>query len=161
MKLLHYSSERLDCIYPCNFLQRVDPKPSGIWVSVEDVGDPKKNLTWPEWCEDADFDPGRLCYVHEICLKPDANILELSTTADMLSFNRSFRKPLLPGLFSNMTMDWPRVSAEYQGILIAPYHFDLRMDRDFFWYFGWDCSSGCLWDLEAIASISLLPSSEI
>lgn len=156
MRLYHYSSEKLDCIYPCSFLQRLDPKPSGIWVSVEDVGNPKDNLTWPEFCEDADFEPECLRYVHEIVLSGDANLLHLSTTSDMLSFNRLFRKPLfLRGIFSNFTIDWPRISDEYQGILIAPYHFDLRMDRDFFWYFGWDCSSGCIWDLEAIASFEL------
>lgn len=160
MRLYHYSSEALACLNPCSFLQRVDSKPSGIWVSVEDVGDPGDNLTWPERCEDADFHPECLRNVHEIVLSADANILHLSTTADILLFNKSFKKPLVKGLFSDLTIDWRRVSEQYQGILIAPYHFNLRMDMDFFWYYSWDCSSGCIWDLDAIASISLLPTSE-
>lgn len=156
MRLIHYSEEILDCLYPCSYLQEVHMKPSGFWVSVEDIGDPEDNLTWPEWCESEEFKPERLRYAHEIRLCADANLLHLSTTYDMLVFNKSFRKLLVKGLFSNMTMDWPSVVEQYQGILIAPYHFNLRGDSDFFWYFGWDCSSGVIWDLEAIASIELI-----
>ena len=41
--------------------------------------------------------------------------------------------------------DWKLIAQEFDGIEIAPYQWEIRMDYNFFWYYGWDCASGCLW----------------
>jgi hypothetical protein len=53
------------------------------------------------------------------------------------------------GLF----IDWARVASDYSVILCTPYIWERRWDP--FWYFLWDCASGCIFDPAAIESITL------
>ncbi len=46
-----------------------------------------------------------------------------------------------------------QVAKLYQGIIIAPYCYSIRLDNDCFWYYPWDCASGCIWDATAIAAL--------
>ena len=54
-------------------------------------------------------------------------------------------------------MDWGYLATQYQGLIIAPYLWDLRLFGPA-WYYGWDCASGCIWDLTAVESFSLVSS---
>lgn len=47
-----------------------------------------------------------------------------------------------------LAIDWSAVAAQYGGILIAPYQWKRRLELT--WYYGWDCASGCAWDLSLI-----------
>lgn len=58
-----------------------------------------------------------------------------------------FRQPMISAIM------WPKVAKEYQGIIISPYQWERRDFFGTFWYSGWDCASGCIWDKEAIKSI--------
>lgn len=46
--------------------------------------------------------------------------------------------------------DWIDVASRYSGIEIAPYQWKRRIHPSTFWYYTWDCASGCIWDLSAI-----------
>lgn len=45
----------------------------------------------------------------------------------------------------------------YDGIIIAPYVWSLRLDIDFFWYYDWDCASGVIWNSAAVSNLIPLP----
>lgn len=47
-------------------------------------------------------------------------------------------------------IDWVKVKPLYDGIIITPYQWRCRLDPDIFWYYSWDCASGCIWNLETI-----------
>ena len=49
-----------------------------------------------------------------------------------------------------MIIDWHAVAQAYAGIEIAPYCWSLRFEYEFLWYYGWDCASGCVWELSAV-----------
>lgn len=33
-------------------------------------------------------------------------------------------------------IDWPQVAQHYDGIIIAPYCWEMRLDREAGWYYG-------------------------
>lgn len=49
------------------------------------------------------------------------------------------------------------IGARYDGIVITPYVWSMRLDRSAFWYYGWDCASGCIWNASAVAELVPLP----
>lgn len=121
-------------------------KPDGLWVSVDGEDD------WPSWCKSEDYrDPDRQNQ-YRIHLAPDANILYLRTVGDLLSF--SSRYPAAIGGIAAVGIDWVAVADHWQGIVIAPYQWQVRLQLN--WYYTWDCASGCIWDAAAIAGIDLL-----
>ena len=120
-------------------------KPCGLWLSVDDA--------WHVAALDMFGDEG-LKYSSLITLAHDANILRLTTVCEIDDFTEQYtvavddKFPIL-----GRVIDWRRVAAEYQGIIIAPYQFSRRLTQHTFWYYGWDCASGCIWDTAAIASV--------
>ena len=42
------------------------------------------------------------------------------------------------------------------GIIISPYQWDCRLALESGWYYGWDCSSGCIWDISCIQDFIFL-----
>lgn len=150
MILEHYTAEPLILDRTRTYEQRVHFKPRGFWVSVKGEDD------WPTWCREEDFAWARLESCQEVKVSETANILLLDTPISMIQFHRDYHGPLIPEQPSRFTeyIDWTRVAAEYDGIIIAPYHWSLRMNDDLFWYYTWDVASGCIWNLDAIESIS-------
>lgn len=144
-------------------------KPCGLWFSVEDY---QEDQTWKTWCEDEKFHLECLSHRHKITLSPGAKILWLKTTDEIVDFSlkykgndpehfEKFRNPYVKQLQEEINkslgrrtlpyiylINWQEVKAEFDGIIIAPYNWELRMDLS--WYYGWDCASGCLWDLTCI-----------
>ena len=149
MKLIHYSRTPLE-LNPCSYLQDVDVKPGGLWVSVETGCTP--DHSWKEWCLDEEFNLENLAYAYEVLLDSDANVLHLDTIEAMREFNAEYMCYTIPEAMIMNEVDWGHVTERYQGIIIAPYHYALRLHNDFFWYYTWDCASGCIWDLDAIES---------
>lgn len=141
-RLLHYSPKPIE-LRPVDFSVRPNGKPVGLWLSVEGEND------WKEWCEGENFHVERLACPHEIVLKPEANILWLSSAFDIDLFTEQFAKPC-EWSATRKDIDWPEVARQYQGIIIAPYIWERRMSDHTFWYYGWDCASGCIWDISAI-----------
>jgi hypothetical protein len=113
-----------------------------LWVSVQGEHD------WASWCAAEDFGIGKL--VHRVVLKPDANILHISTESQLEDFAENYRFTSLQ--FPSATgIEWKKVAAKYQGIIIAPYQRRHRLSM--MWYYTWDCASGCIWDSDVVERI--------
>lgn len=151
MRLIHYSPNPFTL--ERRAVQQDDPrnftmKPRGLWVSVDDA--------WYVAALEM-FGDDNLKHASLITLSPEARILYLKTVGDIDHFTEQYtidadeRFQIL-----GRAIDWPTVAKEYQGIVIAPYQFRRRLTPHTFWYYGWDCASGCIWDVDAIATVEPL-----
>ena len=148
MKLSHWSWEK--DLRPRSIVQgedRCGSKPSGFWVSVDGPDD------WEEFCTREEFRGLDEQYRYSVTLSDNANILYLRTPNALLSFTEKFDSS--EKWLRNSGIDWPRVASKYQGIIIAPYQWSLRLDGPH-WYYTWDVASGCFWDSSAINTIERL-----
>lgn len=149
MRLLHYSAKRLRNIVSVHQYDHGDMKPQGLWVSVEGEYD------WQSWCEGEKYHPERLKRCQEIRLKEDHNICMLDSVLDIHQFAEEYRTGFdgAPenSILAGIHLKWLSVAEEFKGIIIAPYQWECRMDDKVFWYYTWDCASGCIWDASAIA----------
>lgn len=140
MRLLHYTKA------PFTFDRehKYDSKhwkPCGLWVSVEGEAD------WPSWCQGEEWGTESLAHVTEVTLEPDANILLLDSHDMLAAFDRRYGNG---DQHDCRSIRWSEVRALYGGVIIAPYQWSLRLEL--MWYYGWDCASGVIWNLSAVAS---------
>jgi hypothetical protein len=144
-RLAHFSDRPVTAAYDRS--QEPDSrKPAGLWVSVEGDGD-----GWSDWCREESFSLDRLACEHEITLTDDAHILRLDGAEAIDDFTAyyGYSELNVPGSVLSRyvdRIDWVLVAARYQGIIIAPYIWSRRLTDHTFWYYGWDCASGCIWD---------------
>jgi len=152
MKLVHYSANEIkelknDYKYPNKSCFYCRMKPLGLWVSDDD------DYGWRQWCEKNDFCLENLQYSYEIELKEKANILLLKSEEDILHFTAKYKiedsHPQIDGIL------WQKVKDDYEGILITPYRNELAYHLQSDWYHGWDCASGCIWDITSIKTFKL------
>lgn len=136
MKLIHYSNAASVVVESRKQTDRM--KPTGLWVSDED------DYGWSTWCTEEEFGIGANAFA--VTLADDANVLTLSTPDEI----RAFHVQVSRGRYD---VDWAAVARRWQGILITPYQWSLRLS-DVDWYYPWDCASGCIWDAQAIASVA-------
>lgn len=123
-------------------------KPRGFWVSVDGPDD------WEGWCTSEGFRLERLAIRHRVTVTDAANILRMSCGAELDDFTRRYAGEW--DSFRGNKIDWPKVAGDYDGIIIAPYVWSCRLDGPSSgWYYSWDCASGCIWNLDAIASIEV------
>lgn len=125
-------------------------KPDGLWVSVKGDDD------WLEWCRIEEFgDHGKMRDVeHTVALTCTANVLMLTNPFEIRDFTAEYALPSRNYDYMGDRIDWPRVTGEYDGIIIAPYQWSCRNGEGTFWYYTWDCASGCIWNLDSITSIT-------
>ena len=142
MRLIHFSKKAT--LDPRSMEQSVAPhhafKPNGLWVSDED------SAGWSKWCEGESFGIGHNQF--EVEIQPGAKVLMLGTDDAILSFNKAFE--YRDERFRSLYINWQNVARYWQGIVITPYSWSLRLDPRCNWYYGWDCASGCFWDAAAI-----------
>lgn len=117
--------------------RNITNKPNGLWYDVD--GD------WKRWCLQTDNLQWICRYNYAIDVSK-ANILKLSSTKEMLDFTEEYADKAKYMIF----VDWARVAKNYEGIEISPFNWDLHLEPKTFWYYGWDCASGCLWNLKNI-----------
>ena len=153
MKLIHYSDAPFvlnkTMVYEnrCFGMDSSGPKPNGLWVSVEDA--------WKNWCLDELFYLEYIKHCSEVVIKPDANILTMSTEEELFSFSDKY--PIEASYFSGLGyVDWSAVTKDYGGVIIAPYLWGCRNNQKSMWYYGWDVASGCIWDLACIEGVYLM-----
>lgn len=154
MDLRHYDEKPIDDFdYQPTFIQsppRNYRKPRGFWVSVKGDDD------WPSWCISENFHIKGLAAEHEVKLRSDANILVLPDVESMDRFTAQYGivtpQSYVGESWNNVSIDWMKVASEYDGIIITPYHWERRLVLD--WYYGWDCASGCIWEMSAIESVT-------
>jgi len=152
MILEHYSTEPLlevNDAHQLDYLAR--SKPSGLWISI------KGEYDWPKFCHAEEFHTDRLAVRNVITLSEDANILYLKSSKEIDSFTRQYRdkNPKYNDAENQVDhIEWFDLADEYQGIIIAPYQWDRRLDMFASWYYSWDCASGCIWNGNAVGSIA-------
>lgn len=161
MRLLHYHSEPIefDREWAYDLSKSRVGKPDGLWVSVEGEDD------WASWCREEEFAVHHLAAVHEVTLSESANIVYIDGADQLRAFHEKWSRPTaMSGVFGPdrgnhyHDPDWVEVSrAGYDGIIIAPYIYCMRTEGPF-WYYGWDCASGCIWNLDAIESFTFVES---
>ena len=115
-------------------------KPFGLWFEVD--GD------WQRWCEAENFRKDEMNVCYQLEFEP-FDVLFLKNELDIDRFTHQYERGDLERNF-HMDIDWPQVAEEYSGIVIAPYCWQRRMANHTMWYYGWDCASGCIWDLSII-----------
>lgn len=147
MNLSHFSSNLITFDRSRIYDQTIDAgfKPRGLWLSDED------EYGWLQWCTDNEYvhDVGlNVCY--EVTLKETANILYINTVEELLAIPVKEKYGLM------FVVDWSNIAENYDGIIITPYQWKCRNHQSCFWYYGWDCASGCIWNLDAIDKFQLL-----
>lgn len=145
MRFFHYSTRKILRMRSRRHQEETRPyKPDGLWVSYYD--------DWASWVtSETSWKLGK--YVYEVVLNPDAKLLYMSTLAELEAFDKKYGFPLLPQfpLGRIRSIEWSRVTQEYDGIIIAPYVYPAR--HTFHWYYGWDVGSGCLWHRNAVTEL--------
>ncbi len=156
MKLIHYSCENIPVLEHRHYLQSDlwwQAKPNGLWVSVEGISAPN-NYDWKQWCESEIFFVENLINSYEIVLQEESKILHLKSPQEIFVFTKLYAPKTRDWDTKHDTyqINWHEVKKNYQGIIIAPYQWKCRLALETCWYYGWDCSSGCIWDLTCIES---------
>ncbi len=147
MMLTHWSAAPLDKITSANDPEGTDAgpftKPKGLWLSDE------SDYGWQRWCLAEDFGLDSLRHrknfdvdMTDVCL--------LSSSKDLLDFTKAYGRPDR-FLNSRMRIPWREVAKHWKGIVITPYCWPLRLDLN--WYYGWDCASGCIWDVTCLTPV--------
>lgn len=156
MKLIHYNSEKI-FLEPRIYDQLRDEwqsKPVGLWFSIGDE--------WKKWCEE-NYPKFDCTYSHEVILKPNHNVLHLKTAEEITAFGLKY--PLKTrdwdAEWDTYQLDWHQIKKEYQGIIISPYQWSCRLSMKSCWYYGWDCASGCIWDLDCIECFKFIEEVEM
>lgn len=144
VELRHYAGKPFNLDRSRSVAQLRDMKPRGFWVTVPGEDD------WPTWCRGQEWGLERLVVEYCVELGTEANILTLSTSQAILGFHAAYSR-------SRWEISWAEVAEAYDGILISPHDYSLRWDLS--WYSGWDCASGCIWNLAAIESLDLVSQS--
>lgn len=121
-------------------------KPKGFWYSVD--------RDWERWCSSDMPDWLDGTFVHDVTLGAE-NMLFIRTLEELDAFHMKYRAPRPNSTFWGEPfyyIDWPAVTALYDGIEIAPYQWERRlMGPVSEWYYPWDCASGVVWRPKGIA----------
>jgi hypothetical protein len=163
MKLRHYSKTPLslnDLIIRDQSKPAI--KPRGLWLS-DDAFDPN----WYSWCRSENYSLDNLTCVHDVKLKPKANVLILRSAKDIDEFTRTWQDIDEEDVdrFSarpyRLYLPWATIRQQYDGLIITPYIWKRRLSHHCNWYYGWDVAGGCIWHPTAIRSITLREQTEI
>lgn len=125
-------------------------KPVGFWIT-DDTDD-----CWRSWCVGEGFMLDGLTHKHQVELD-ERNVLILRSEGEVHDFSQKYGVPKHWGTgekYTDWCIDWERVVQERDGLIITPYLWSLRMDLS--WYYTWDCASGCIWNADAIQSVTLI-----
>ena len=152
---VHFTSHPLKRVRAAR-KQYTEVKPRGLWYSVQ--RDQDQWMGWLEWCRSEEFRyPEEFAHAFAIEVDP-SDLLILDSDAAIEAFSREFSVPSC-GRFREI--EWKRVASEFKGVEIAPYSWRHRHDPETFWYYGWDCASGCVWDPTAVVGIKEVALGEV
>ena len=143
MNRIHGSDEIVMLLDKAYEQKAMNFKPRGLWYSID--------FEWFEWCV-GNMPNWIKRYMHTIELY-ESDILIISDIMELENFQRKYMERLLNSQFG--IINWAEVTKKYKGIEIRNYY-KLKeltdVGLDFMWLYGWDVSSGCIWDLSAIKS---------
>lgn len=150
-RLIHYTDEKFELDRNKSYKENnFKSKPGAFWFSVEGEYD------WKWWCKAENFRLDYLKIQYEVILKKDAKILVLDDADEVIKFTEENLYPKARFKDDTYELDWEKISKKYQGIIISPYQWGLRLSIKTGWYYGWDCASGCIWDLNAIEELKFI-----
>lgn len=145
--LTHFGDEvDLSRTYDQEDKRRRNDKPQGLWLSDE------SDYGWSEWCRVESFRNTGEQVRTDFRLREGANILHLGSGAELRAFTNEWGKPIYRDYVNEIR--WLDLSHEYDGILITPYSWAMRLKLP--WYYSWDCASACVWNLGALKRIPTL-----
>jgi hypothetical protein len=90
----------------------------------------------------------------QLTLKPAAKILFLYSEAVFVDFEKEYAyypegiEIQGDNYTLNLSISWERILSDYQGIIVPivlPKLYNMGL-----WYDTWCCTSGCIWDLQAV-----------
>ena len=161
---VEYPPDQLD-YKPATFsLEKTEPIPTGFWWGIDG--------SWADWCLCEQF-RGSERYCYELVVD-DSALRIITTLEEFEDFEDEFAcgppweqderlkeimKPLRGRRNSILKMDyidWPAVAEQYAGVEVAPYLYQKRLASH--WYYGWDCASGVLWDINCVKEFRLFAS---
>ncbi|MBN2242050.1 MAG: hypothetical protein JW793_05115 [Acidobacteria bacterium] len=148
------------------YAQSGHPKPNGLWFDVDG--------SWKRWCEAARFRLQGLRYRHIVTVLDASRVLflgkaeqidlftqryghnlsghiqPLQSPEEIDAFARRYGRDLLSDILEQFSryIQWSEVAKKYAGIIIKPYF--TKRSRNHLWYYGWNCSGGCIWDTSII-----------
>lgn len=156
MRLIHFSEKKLKDVVAVPQESR-GFKPRGLWVSDED------DYGWRAWCLGEGFRVERLAVAHEVKLYPESRVLYVKGEAQLHALASKYGNDDCWGdrWETGWDVRWDLIAKRHQGIVISPYLAERRFDPAFFWYYAWDCASGCIWDPTAIESIKVVDASSL
>lgn len=114
-------------------------KPVGLWYGID--------KSWEKWCAENGLDWLSVMYQYEIHID-FTNVLVINTEKAFEDFHNKYSTMDKDGYYH--TIKWEEVAKDYDGIEIAPYFYQFRMVDKYFWYYSWDCASGCIWNTKLI-----------
>jgi len=140
-----------DVIYPASYRQLDGRyKPAGLWYSL--------NTEWVDWLTGENW-LERIA-ANNIEIEVDlSKVLVLDTLEKIIDFQLEYKMFALERLLE--VINWKRVALDYTGIEIRDFN-DLKWQgyetpgfpmAGFTWFYGWDVSSGCVWDLSAVKQL--------
>ena len=144
---IHVSTEPLTAFTPCPVSDQYEPsqvggkrrgdKPRGLWYGV--------GSAWVDWMVSERWWPSPPRFV-SVATRP-ARILRINNLDAFDNFCSNYGSGQNAWLACDLNkgIHWRRIALEYDGIEIAPYLDDRRLDYACAWYYTWDCASGCIW----------------
>lgn len=110
-------------------------KPNGFWYGF--------GSDWIDWCR-GEMPHWIGQYIYRVDIG-NSNVLRIHTGHDLIQFNQKYgcKYHDIDGF-----IDWKKVSSQYDGIEINPYQTPFRYKYS--WYYSWDVSSGCIWNLDGV-----------
>lgn len=123
-------------------------KPKGLWVSVDGPDD------WKSWCEGEEFRLEQLKYAYRVTLRETARVLYIKTPEEIDEFTLKHGFSLTASRYVH-SIRWGDLKKDYDAIIIAPYQWSRRLSNHCFWYYPWDCASGCIWNMSIIETFEL------
>ena len=119
-------------------------KPHGLYLSVEEG--PRDG--WWNWCGDENHHSGDRW---RTALRIDVDgLLVVRHPSEAQEYVRNFK--LSAGLDGYDYIDWRAVARDCGGILVMDYRNCPDDDPSVIpptWWYAWDCSSACVWDLSS------------
>jgi|HubBroStandDraft_6_1064221.scaffolds.fasta_scaffold00056_125 hypothetical protein len=161
--LIHYGVRPLTSVRSVVQQKETDRigKPNGLWLSVD--------TAWKEWCLSENFNLAGLQYATRVELSDSAKILRIASDEELDQFTEQYGAdyPFQRGLISGSMkshhekryyINWIQVAKKHDGIIVSPYLWNRRLHT--FWYYGWDCASGVIWNAKAVKSLQWLRETE-
>lgn len=118
--------------------QSMGDKPNGLWMCSDTEWILKCYLEMPDMINNS--------VIRILEIKEDANILELNNLEEMIAFTEEYGKS---SQFYRKceNIDWEAVTKRYDGVSIE-WTKDAHFSREIKWFWSWDVSSTCIWNIE-------------